>query len=53
MKALSLKSISFRKRHNYVKGTSHKVFQNLLNRDFTAPKKYLKCLHISTNLMAK
>lgn len=42
MKALNLKSISFRKRPNYVKGTSHKVFKNLLNRDFTAPKKNLK-----------
>ncbi|MBU3210005.1 hypothetical protein KPL28_10260 [Clostridium algidicarnis] len=42
MKVLNLKSISFRKRPNYVKGTSHKVFKNLLNRDFTAPKKNLK-----------
>jgi len=42
MRALNLKSISFRKKPNYVKGTPHKVFKNLLNRDFTASKKNLK-----------
>lgn len=42
MKELNLKSVAFRKKPNYVKGTSHKVFENLLNRDFSAPKKNLK-----------
>lgn len=41
MKELNLKSISFRKRPNYVKGNSHKVFVNLLNRDFKADSKNL------------
>lgn len=42
MKELNIKSISFRKRPNYVKGTSHKVFSNIINRDFTATDKNLK-----------
>lgn len=42
MKDLNLKSISFRKRPKYVKGTVHKVFKNLLKRDFKAHSKNLK-----------
>lgn len=42
MKELNLKSVAFRKKPNYVKGTPHKVFENLLNRDFTASQKNLK-----------
>jgi putative transposase len=42
MKELNIKSVSFRKRPNYVKGTSHKVFSNILNRNFTAVAKNLK-----------
>ena len=42
MKELNLKSVSFRKRPNYVKGTSHKVFENILNRDFKVDSKNLK-----------
>jgi putative transposase len=42
MKELNIKSISFMKRPNYVKGTSHKVFSNIINRDFTATAKNLK-----------
>jgi len=42
MKELNLKSVAFRKKPSYVKGTSHKVFENLLKRDFVAPKKNLK-----------
>ncbi len=42
MKELNLKSVSFRKRPNYVKGTSHKTFENLLKRDFKAGSKNLK-----------
>lgn len=42
MKELTLKSVAFRKKPSYVKGTSHKVFENLLKTDFAAPKKNLK-----------
>ena len=37
MKELGLKSIT-RRKYEYVKGDAHKVFENLLNRDFTALK---------------
>lgn len=35
---LGLKSLIMRKKPSYVKGTVHKVFSNLLNREFVAPK---------------
>jgi|GEM_PF-6183796 len=42
MKELELKFVAFRKKSIYVKGTSNKVFENLLKRDFVASKKNLK-----------
>ncbi len=39
MKELNLKSIIRQKRPDYVKGTAHKVFENVLNREFTVTKK--------------
>jgi len=42
MKELNIKSVAFRRKPNYSKGTPHKVFENLLNRDFTASKKNIK-----------
>jgi transposase InsO family protein len=36
MKELELKSIVTKKKQAYVKGTAHKVFPNLLKRDFTS-----------------
>ncbi len=42
MKELNIKSVAFRKKLNYVKGKPHKVFENLINRDFTATKKNQK-----------
>lgn len=38
MKELGLKSVIMRKKPPYLKGTAHKVFPNLLNRDFCASK---------------
>ncbi len=37
-KDLGLRSIVRRKKPSYKKGTQHKVFSNLINQDFTAPK---------------
>ncbi len=42
MKELNLKSVAFRKKPSYVNGKPHKVFENLINRDFTAIKKNQK-----------
>ena len=42
MKYLNLKSIAFIKNPNYVRGTPNKVFDNLVNRDFTAVYKNMK-----------
>ena len=36
MKELGLKSIVAKRKPKYVKGTSHKKFDNLLKRDFVA-----------------
>lgn len=42
MKELGLQSVVTKKKPAYVKGTIHKVFPNLLNRDFTASNKNKK-----------
>ncbi|GAV22943.1 IS3 family transposase, partial [Carboxydothermus pertinax] len=53
MKRLGIKSLARRKKYNFKKGSEHKIFPNILNRDFQSNKPFEKIATDITHLNYK